>query len=89
MFDKGIDSAVEWAAKNGNLMMLKWLKKSGCPWDKKTFREAAFNGDLEIMKWLKLKKCPWDEFIFYTAKFSGHNEASEWLLSNGAPVWDY
>ena len=46
-----------WAAKTGNLMMLKWLKKNGCPWNGETLAFAASNGNLDNMKFLKRWMC--------------------------------
>ena len=46
-----------YAALNGNLENMKWLKENGCYWDEWTFMYAAKNGNLENMKWLKENGC--------------------------------
>ena len=47
--------------KNGNLMMLQWLKKKNCSINGATFSHAAQHGDLENIKWLK-NKCQYGGF---------------------------
>jgi len=47
-----------YAAFNGNLDNIKWLKENKCPWNENTFTYAAGNGNLENMKWLKENGCP-------------------------------
>ncbi len=33
----GIKKTFKYAALNGNINNMKWLKANGCPWDKKNF----------------------------------------------------
>ena len=74
-----------YTAKQGNLNILKWLKKNGCPWDEDTFESAACNGDMETLEWLKKNKCPWDAETFVVAARSGKIEILEWLKRNKCP----
>ena len=76
---------VEWAAKNGNLDILKWLKRNGCPWNEDTFTAAATHGNLENMKWLKKNGCHWKENTFYGAVENGNIENMAWLKENNCP----
>ncbi len=49
-----------YAAENGNLENMKWLKENECPWDEWTFSYASKHGNLENMKWLRENGCPWN-----------------------------
>ncbi len=49
------------AARNGNLENMKWLKENGFHNDTWTFGWAAENGNLENMKWLKENGLPYNE----------------------------
>jgi len=72
-----------YAALNGNLENMKWLKENCCPWDEETFVNAALNGNLENMKWLKENGCEWDGLAFYYAALNGNLENMKWLKENG------
>ncbi len=74
-----------YAAENGNLDVMKWLKENGCPWDENTFKYAVVHGNLENMKWLKENGCPWDEYTFANAIINGNFENIKWLEDNGCP----
>ena len=43
----------------GNLEMLKWARKNGCPWNKMECIFSAENDNLEILKWINIQvdKC--------------------------------
>ena len=45
----------KWAALRGHLMVLKWLRSEGCPWDESACSGAAEGGQLETLKWLRSK----------------------------------
>ena len=47
-----------YAAENGHLEVLKWLRENGCPWNEWTCKNAAGNGHLEILKWARENGCP-------------------------------
>jgi len=49
------------AAKRGNLIMLKWARAKGAPWNVKVCTKAAREGNLEVLKWAKANGCPWDQ----------------------------
>ena len=42
-----------YAAMQGDIEIIKWLKVQGCPWGGDTFSHAAIHGDIVNMKWLK------------------------------------
>ena len=45
--------------KNGNLVILKYLHKEGCPWNEESCQVASKNGHLEILKYLHEKRSSW------------------------------
>ena len=87
-YDTELTVLLALAATNGNLGMLKWLKKNGCHWDSYTFENAAAeHGSLENMIWLLKNAFPWNESTFSCAAEHGSFENMDWLLKNGCP-WD-
>ena len=52
-------SCVE-AAKAGQLDVLKYLRKHGCPWDEWTCFTAASEGHLDVLKYARENGCPWE-----------------------------
>ena len=64
------------------------VKENGCPWNGRTFEEAAENGNLENMKWLKENGCPWGENIFLEVAENENLENMKWLKENGCS-WNF
>ena len=85
LYLKKLKSVVVWAAGNGNLGKLKWLKEKGCTHNVHTFERAARHGNLEIMIWLKRNGCPWEVYTFERAAGHGSLENMMWLQENGCP----
>ena len=54
--------------------MLKWARKSRCPWDERTCAWAAESGQLETLKWARENGCPWDEKTRRLAAKKGYVE---------------
>ena len=77
------------AARNGNLMAMKWLLENGCPFGNFTFCHAAENGNLENMKWLLENGCPFDKATFSDTAGNGNLVNMKWLLENGCPFYKY
>ena len=88
---------VEFAAKNENLKMLKWLHKKNCPLTEHTFRLTAAAGNFDIMAWLHENECPVNEHTFHAA--ANHLKRTEekshlrklmqvmqWLTEYGHPM---
>lgn len=50
---------IGWAARTGNLDVVKWARAQGCPWDAETCAEAARGGHLHVLAWLHDNGCPW------------------------------
>lgn len=77
------DSLCASAARNGNLVVLKWARYSECPWDAKVCSLAANNGDLEMLQWANANGCPWDETTCSAAALNGHLEVLQWAVDHG------
>ena len=77
----------EVALRYGNLEMLQWLRRNGCPWHESACAEAAFNGHLEMLQWARVNGCPWSESTCSEAASNGHLEVLKWARANGC-LWD-
>jgi hypothetical protein len=71
----------------GNLIMIQWLHRNGCPWDEGACYWAARNGHLEVLKYLHDNGCPWDARACERAARNGQLEVLKYLHDNGCP-WD-
>ncbi|CAB9530144.1 ankyrin repeat protein [Seminavis robusta] len=74
-----------YAAENGHLELLQWLKENGCPWDSWTCHRAASGGHLEILKWARENGCPWNEYTCACAAENGNLEILKWARENDCP----
>ena len=74
--------------KNGNLDMVKFYIKNGCPlrWKKHICILAADNGHLEILKWARSEGCQWSKWICWLAAGKGHLETLKWAISEGCQL---
>jgi hypothetical protein len=86
-FDESIifqSHALNIAARNGNLDLIKHMKKCyNYKWHAETCYEAAEGGHLEILKWLKEDGCPCKKKICERAAWGGRASASFWNIKMG------
>ena len=75
-----------WAAHDGELELLKWLREHEYPWGD-TCRKAAQRGHLHVLEWARENGAPWDATVCSGAAYSGHLHVLKWARANGAP-WD-
>ena len=80
-------STCMYAAREGNLEVLQWARRNGCPWDEQTCAAAAKGGHLELLQWAHQNGCPWNEGTCTEAAEEGHLELLQWARQNGCP-WD-
>jgi hypothetical protein len=74
--------------REGNLKIVKWLRKHGCPWDDGILTECATRAeDLQLLKWFRKHGAPWHERVCAQAAGSGNFELLKWAHENGCP-WD-
>jgi Ankyrin repeats (many copies) len=79
------DYYCSYAAMNGHIEMLKWLRNNAISWSRDTCGSAAKYGHLDTLKWLRQNGCPWDEQTCHAAAARGHLEILQWARANGCP----
>ena len=85
------EEVMERAVASGNLVLVKWLRDEGCPWDEMACAWAAMLGHLKILKWLRANGCPWDaetcERSWWRVgfDFDGFDLVLSWARENGCP----
>ena len=79
------EDLIAWAARSGNLELVKWLQGEGCDWGHSVCASAARSGKLEVLKWLRVNGCPWNEGTCACATYFGQVETLRWARANGAP----
>ncbi len=78
--------APQYAAINGSINALKWLRDHGHTYGHIVCTFAARNGQLEVIKYLHEIGCPWDKTVFESALISGNTELTKFLIDNGCPT---
>ncbi len=73
------------AALSGNLRILQWLRKEGCPWDERTCHGAAMKGHLKVLKWCRENCCPWNKYTCAIAADHCQLHVYKRCLQNGCP----
>ena len=62
MTGKWHDYHLFYAACNGHLEVVKWLRANGCPWDEMAFSSAAKHQHWDTLQYLVDNKCPgWEK----------------------------
>ena len=70
----------EYAARSGNIELMKWLSMHKCYMSARTCAFAAFNGHLDLLKWLiRSKNCEVDHLSIINAAAGGHIHILEWV----------
>jgi len=75
-----------WAARNGNLKMIKLLMKNGCTYTPKICEEAGMHGHLHILEWAKANSYKLAH-VCNSAAWGGRLEIIQWGRRNGCE-WD-
>lgn len=70
-----------YAAKHGNLELLKWTQSQNPPGvlSENTSMIAAAGGHVNILQWLHAHGCPWNQDVMYVAAAGGHMSVFEWV----------
>jgi hypothetical protein len=61
-------------ARHGNINILRWARKHGCPWNSNTCSAAGRNGHLQVLKWVRTQGCPWNRNVGNYMAANGHLE---------------
>ena len=92
------DEAMHWAARNGDVDVMKWLKAQGASVNEREnnggtpMHNAALKGDVAAMKWLKAQgasvnvRDKYGDTPMHDAAAGGHVAAMKWLKAQGASV---
>jgi hypothetical protein len=77
----------EHAVRGGHLVVLKWLRKNGCPWDTNSplCGKAAMGGHLDVLQWLREQGFPWDNLVCMYAVEYEHPAVLKWARGAGCP----
>ncbi len=76
----------DFAAKKGNIKVLRRARAMGRPWSLMTCAYAAEGGHLAIMKSVRRRGCPWGGHTWCYAAKSGNLAIMKWARANGCPL---
>ena len=87
----GRDLAVmaDWAAMNGHLETLKWIRENGGEWTSFATDGVASYGHLETLKWIRENGGEWTENAADRAAMNGHLKTLKWIRENGGELTEY
>ena len=54
--------------------MLKWLKSSGCEYNRWSSHAAAMSGHCEVLQWMKGEEMPMDSWIWFLSLSFSHSQ---------------
>jgi hypothetical protein len=75
------------AARQGNLVMVKYCVENGCPMYEDACTVAADKGHLDVLKYLHENDCPWDSDACWCAHFHNRIDCLNYLIEQRAPSW--
>ena len=73
------------AGLNGQLDVLKWLKKNGFKMSHRLCNVTAASGKVDVLQWCRDQGCKWDETTFACASSSGNLEMLEYCHQHDCP----
>lgn len=83
------ESTVSFAAKSGNLVLLRWIIENGCPYlEDVVTSKAAQSGNLDMLRWLiEEKKFTWDDSgIALDVAEGGNIEMLNYVIALGCNI---
>jgi len=72
-----------YAAGNGHLPVLEWLREHDCPSDSWACMSAARKGRLSVLQWLRERSYPWNEKVIRWSEEEEHWDIVEGARANG------
>jgi len=79
---------INWPARLGNLVMVKYCVENGCPMDEVAYLFATQEGHLDVLKYLHENDCPWNSSACYCAHRDNRIDCLNYLIQQKAPNWD-
>ncbi|WBR14601.1 Ankyrin repeat protein [Pandoravirus kuranda] len=79
--------ALRWAARNGHVDCVLYLRETGCDWDARTCAAAAEAPAVDCLRFLRESGCPWDASTLADAARYGSLDCLRYAHENGCP-WD-
>lgn len=77
-----------YAAMNGHIHVLKWLRDVGFNFRTLEVEHAAGHGQIETLKWLKENKYPINRRTFGVAAIKGQTKVLKWMIENKCIGWE-
>ena len=76
------------AAAEGHVETLKYLRRTGCPWDESTAETAAEGGHTSVLEYMRseIPPCPFDKRSTSRAACNGHLGTLQWLRREGCAM---
>jgi hypothetical protein len=81
-------STIERAAKQGNLLMVKYCVENGCPMNAGACERAALKGHLDVLKYLHENGCPWNWWACSYAHKNNHVDCLNYLIEQKCPGFE-
>jgi len=79
---------IYWAARQGNLAMVKYCVDNGCPMHAGACSGAALEGHLVVLKYLHENDCPWNSGACLWAHVYNHNDCLNYLIVQRCPGFE-
>jgi hypothetical protein len=71
---------IRFAARQGNIAMVKYCVDNGCPMDEWACTFAAEKGHLDVLKYLHENDCPWDSWACTSAHANNRIDCLNYLI---------
>ena len=80
-------SVMDEAARNGQLLIMKYAHQNHYPWDITITGRCAENGHIKCLKYAHENGCLWDSLTCSNAAMNGHFKCLKYAHENGC-LWD-
>jgi len=79
---------IAYAARQGNLAMVKYCVENECPMDESACACAAEKGHLDVLKYLHENDCPWNRHACFWAHANHHVDCLTYLVGQKCPRYE-
>jgi hypothetical protein len=90
LFENGCpfqQNTLDYAVSNGNIILMKWLKRRGCPWGPNLLKAVKPNSE-NVLNWLKYNHCPLSRYKVSDAIEQRDLKKASWMMNNGCRIND-